>query len=718
VTARLKGSVGESFDDGLLSAYNAAQRVLNPLGVKAIFFIPTAILDFTTREQMQQFTHARILFGKRALDALRPEEYITMSTEHLQELHEQGHMILPHTHSHVLAREITTSEDVVLELMRPKLILEDLLRSPVDAMAIPVGTPSAVSEYSYRQIASIYSVCFTALGGPNTRRTDPRFLRRDSIHPWYSIEHARNIVDGIFDPYFALRMKALHRRTGGRYMPARRETQADRKPAAAQATADGRTRFVARVADAFEQVGVEYVFLHGYRHDGGVDSDLDIAVARGSLNLTDALIRSGAFGRVVQYIHYGVPWCRQYAFEVEEPGRRYRQLDVACDPWGIGHDGPAVRVALSSRVLSGGMRLPAPAAEAFYLSVRRARKRRYGLRDQAELRRVFRRDPGGAATLLERHFGVAGARLAEALEHRKPDLSSELDALRRVVVRQRRSPVTLARRLVFDPPRIIRRLLRPTGLVVSIVGPDAVCMSLVAGLERETEGVLPRMVFLQPVSHHGVTPAGLPARRQPDSADAHAPWTPRTVGSTARAVLLGLGVLIAWWPRVALGRARASLVIIDGGSLDLTDGSSRNRSLLPLWLISILRRALPQPDITLVIERSSGPTRKKPGDGAETEHARDTWRELASRAPDKFMIIDGSSSVETTLQRALEAIGDRLAARQHGLRACTTPDEPPERQHKPDVLLSPPPAIPPDEANEPRSKPMTGTKRAESGGSG
>jgi peptidoglycan/xylan/chitin deacetylase (PgdA/CDA1 family) len=650
-----------TFDDGLLSAYTAAQQVLNPMGVKAIFFIPTAILDFTTPEQMREFAHTRILFGARAVNTLRREEYITMSAEHLQELHQQGHTILPHTHSHVRACDITTSKDVALELIRPRCILEDLLQSPADAVAIPVGTPATVSTYSYRQIASVYSACFTALGGANTPSTDPRFLRRDSIHPWYSAEHARNIVDGIFDPYFSLRMKALHRRAGGRYLPARREARGDGKPVTSRVARDARPRFVARVADAFEQAGIDYVFLHGYGSSRGIDSDLDVAVARDSLNRTDALIRSGAFGRVVQCFHHGVPWCRYYVVEVEEPGRRHRQLDVVCDPWGIGPDGPAVPVALASAVRSAGMRIPEPAAQALYLAVKRARKRMYGFRDQAELRRVLRRDPEGAAGLFERHFGPVGAGLARALEEGESDVMEELEALRKRVVRQRRSSAALARRLVLGPLRIVRRLLRPTGLAVCVVGPDAECKSLAAGLERETEGVFRHVTLLRPSPRLRPSPA-----------------TPVAVGSLAWFAFLWLDTL-AQWPRVALGRARASLVIVERGSLAIAVNPRRYGIALPQRVIRFVGRALPQPDLTLCVDGSSGVGRKSGVEVAETKRRLDACRELAGRDPDDFVAIDGSTSAETTLELALAAISERLAARQRRVRPRSdTHGDPPD----------------------------------------
>jgi peptidoglycan/xylan/chitin deacetylase (PgdA/CDA1 family) len=711
-----KSIVGKSllwtFDDGLLSAYNAAQQVLNPLGVRAIFFVPTAILDFRTHEQMREFAHARVLFGTRALQSLRPEEYITMSAEHLQELHEQGHMILPHTHSHVRACEITTPEDVARELMRPKAIVEDLLQSSADAVAIPVGTPPTVSAYSYRQIVEVYSACFTALGGPNTDGTNPWFLRRDSIHPWYSAEHATNIVDGIFDFYFSQRMKVLHRRAGGRYLPTRREAAADAKPVASPTAGDARASFVTRVADAFERAGIDYVFLHAYGKDQGIDSDLDIAVARDSLHRTDVLIRSGAFGRVVQCLHHGVPWCRYYSVEVNEAGRRYRQLDVVCDPWGIGRDGAAVAVAISRAVLSGGIRVPEPAAETLYLAVKRARKRRYGLRDQADLARVFQRDPEGAARLLERHFGSAGAGLAEALERRKRDVSEELEGLRRRIVWQRRSPAALARRVVLEPPRIVRRLLRPTGLAVYIVGPDPERRALAARLEREADGVFRRTTLVRPRPR--LLPSSAPSGRR-THADGREPHhaTSGAVGSLARVAFLWLDSL-ARWPSVAFGRARASLVLVENGWLEVATDPSRNHVSLPLWAIRILGRALPRADLTLVVDGSIRVRRRPDLEAAEMERRLDTWRELAGSDPDDFVGIDGSTSAETTLELALEAIGNCLADRQRDRRACSDTHEPPEGVGEPDVVLSTVTGqIPPAEAgHERRSKPpMTGRKR-------
>ncbi len=66
--------------------------------------------------------------------------------------------------------------------------------------------------------------------------------------------------------------------------------------------------------------------------------------------------------------------------EPTRPERRYRQLDVACDPWGIGRYGPALPIALDFVKRNPGARTLDAGAEAAYLAVKRSQK---GIRDES-----------------------------------------------------------------------------------------------------------------------------------------------------------------------------------------------------------------------------------------------------------------------------------------------------------------------------------------------
>jgi peptidoglycan/xylan/chitin deacetylase (PgdA/CDA1 family) len=202
-----------TFDDGLLSSYEAAQQVLNPLGIRAFFFVPTRVLDLETPDEMQAFAARRIYRSPGRADRLEEHHYLTMTREHLRHLHRQGHRILPHTHSHVALSELTSDADVDMELRRPKALLEDLLQAPARGFAFPVGTERVVTRFAYDHVRATYRFCFLGLSGANTTQTDPSYLHRDCIHPHFPLSHVRNVMDGVYDPFYAIKLGRLKRRT-------------------------------------------------------------------------------------------------------------------------------------------------------------------------------------------------------------------------------------------------------------------------------------------------------------------------------------------------------------------------------------------------------------------------------------------------------------------------------------------------------------------------
>jgi peptidoglycan/xylan/chitin deacetylase (PgdA/CDA1 family) len=201
-----------TFDDGLLSSFQATQAILNPRGVKAIFFIPTRILDLRSPDEMRDFFRQNVY--RRANGDLPQHKYMTMTADHLRTLRDQGHTVLPHTHSHVSLLSLETPEDIDRELRRPKLLLEDLLQRPCEGFAFPFGTDQVVHARAYEAIRRLYSVCFTALGGVNGPATDRYTLRRDCVHPYHLPRHVANVSAGAYDLYYTHKMRRLRRRIG------------------------------------------------------------------------------------------------------------------------------------------------------------------------------------------------------------------------------------------------------------------------------------------------------------------------------------------------------------------------------------------------------------------------------------------------------------------------------------------------------------------------
>lgn len=651
-----------TFDDGLRSAYTAAIEVLEPLGVKAIFFVPTRILELRSAEEMRRFSAERIHYGRRDPSRLRAEEYLFVGRAELRELHANGHMILPHTHSHARCSEINSRSAAERELREPKRILERLFGEQADGFAPPVGTERDVGRYSFAYLRELYRVCFTALAGTNVAGGEPFLIRRDSIHPWYSLDHVANLIDGLYDPWYGAKAWRQRRRAFGRARGTWRHPANRPEPSIA------RGEFVARLAGLFDEANVRYVVLHGGARVDVVDSDVDVAVERANLDLAHALIEGGALGRVLQCFHYAGPWCRYYVLEANEPGRRYRHVDLVCDPWAIGCDGPAVVLALAESQERDGVRAPRPAAETLYLAVKRARKRRVTPRDQESLLDSFRADPVGARRLLAAQFGRAGDRLGQALAEER-DLAGSLGALRRRLRRTRCTPAALVRRAFFASARIGRRLIRPTGLLVFVVGPDGTGKSeLARGLEREAAGAFRRVAHFHFRPHIIPPPSRILQREDKLAAAPHARTPSAALGSLARLGYLCVDTLLAAVPKLYLPRIRSTLIVVERGWIDLAVDPERYRVSLPPRAVRFALRCLPRPDLVLHLDVSAEVvcSRKLELAPAEVERQLVAWRAFAAAHADRFVTLDAGAPTERVLESALAALDERLARRQSG----------------------------------------------------
>ncbi|MBL8014403.1 MAG: polysaccharide deacetylase family protein, partial [Candidatus Omnitrophica bacterium] len=123
------------------------------------------------------------------------------------DLQKDGHAIYPHTHSHKRLNEINDEATAEMELVRPKKILEDLLQSPMDAFAYPVGTERVIGAFAFSYLKKNYQYCFTALAGKNTFHTDPFFLHRDCMNANYDVDHLKRIQQGVLDQYYQYKLR-------------------------------------------------------------------------------------------------------------------------------------------------------------------------------------------------------------------------------------------------------------------------------------------------------------------------------------------------------------------------------------------------------------------------------------------------------------------------------------------------------------------------------
>ena len=445
---------------------------------------------------------------------------------------------------------------------------------------------------------------------------------------------------------------------------------ANRTISAEKSSAQGRMQFIERVAREFEHAGVDYVFLHE-SSERATDSDVDVAVSRESLSAVETVVRTGRLGQLVQRFEYDIPFCRFYIIRVDEPGRRYRQLDVGCDPWGVSRYGATLRVALEHAVnAEPAIRVPDSAATCLYLSAKRAQKGLARVEHRA-LIDAFRADSAAARSLLVKHFADAGRQWADELAEGKLTEQS----LDRLAARLKRRPVPLeAGRLALSVIRATGRAAAPTGLAVAIVGPDGAGKSTLAAALGETPiGLFRRFAHM----HLGpgiLPPAGRLLGRKPGAVDRPHERAPSgDVGSVARILWLAADWTVGWLPRVTYPKVRSSLVVVERGFLDLAVDPRRYRLASGTKLVRMLSLVLPAPDLTLLVDSSPSLINERKPELSEREIDRQitTWRQLGESYRKRFAVIPGHSRTET-LERAVGSIEERLVGRQMDLSRFDT----------------------------------------------
>lgn len=423
-----------------------------------------------------------------------------------------------------------------------------------------------------------------------------------------------------------------------------------------------RSGFVRAATSRFDAAGIAYAFLHA-TEESDKDSDVDLVVDHRHLAAVEAIVRSGELGMLVQRMDYDVPWCRYYILATGDRGRRFRQLDVASDPYGISRYGLGVRQALAGTRRIAGIPVLRPASLVVYVATKRARKGIASGSEADRLRQAYASDPLGAQALLLETWGSAGTAVATALAQGS-DLEDALALLAKAVTRSRRMPRRLVLRAGFEMRRHLDRLRRQTGLVVQLVGPDGSGKStMTAALTHGLDGAFRsyRRLHLGP----GLLPppARLLGRPSTDPTTPHGRTPNGLTGSFLRIGYLATDALLGWLPRVWLPRVRSGLVLVERGWDDLRVDPARYR--LGAWegLVRGLANVVPRSDLTILLTGDPRRMAERKPELAESEIERQiiAWRRCLDgvRRPNAEVDTTQPGADET----AVSAIVDHLARR-------------------------------------------------------
>lgn len=423
--------------------------------------------------------------------------------------------------------------------------------------------------------------------------------------------------------------------------------------------ADAASFFVAFFRELGKR-GIPYVILHGYEQlPERMPSDIDYAVRCVDLPRLLAIQRAVArqcgwqLASVVQAKLHA-----QYAvfFDPENPAK-FIQLDACGHYVERGCFILRAEQLLQDRQPYRSLFVPAPAIEFGYLLAKALIKKKPLEPYLPRLRDLWLAAPERAEKIFISLVGGSPGELKAWFD--QPAIKWEEQLRPRIHAKTRFGPVNL----IKESFRAVRRILRPVGMRIAILGPDGVGKStLIAQL------CLP---CFRRVKQFHFRP-GVLGKNSPGTVTQPHAQVPRSrTASLAKTIYYFVDHWLGHLGRTLPAKIRNELVVFDRSFEDVFVDPKRYRLSGAEGLGRGLNRLLPKPELTIILDADPEivHARKPELSIAELQRQRDILRTLATRQP-RCVVIAASQSPEAVARAVQVSMISFLAEREsrwHGL---------------------------------------------------
>lgn len=188
-----------TFDDGFQSNCAICERVLNSLGIKAIFFVlPDLIM--ATSEVAKQIIKQRVLDGASSFHYSK-SDLKAMNVADIQSLINHGHIIGSHTRTHARL-SMLSDEQLHDEIIGSADQLEKLFNINVRHFAYPFGAVGDINKKAMQLACQRYDYVHSGVRGANVGSAKIKVIFRDEVSPMYSKRYLHFIIEGGLSFYY------------------------------------------------------------------------------------------------------------------------------------------------------------------------------------------------------------------------------------------------------------------------------------------------------------------------------------------------------------------------------------------------------------------------------------------------------------------------------------------------------------------------------------
>ncbi len=194
-----------TFDDGFCSDRVVAEKILNPMGIRALFFVISEFSKLTDRDEQSRFLSNNLYPGERVPENTKCMR--SMSSVDLKYLVETGHTIGSHTTSHSRLSSITEEEALFSEIVSGADWLQEQLDVNIDHFAYSFGDLASFSREALNVARARFPYIYTGMRGDNSRPVPLWAIRRDSIAINDSLSLVGAFVEGAADFRYKKRLR-------------------------------------------------------------------------------------------------------------------------------------------------------------------------------------------------------------------------------------------------------------------------------------------------------------------------------------------------------------------------------------------------------------------------------------------------------------------------------------------------------------------------------
>lgn len=196
-----------TFDDGFFSQKNFAERVLEKLKIKAIFFVIPNFVMINDLNISKKFIKEHILESIK-LDNF-DKNMQNMKTNDLKYLVDSGHDIGMHSLNHTRLSTIKNKKLLEEEILSNLYLMEKILGIKILSFAYPYGDIKSINSESLRIINKFYKFIFSGIRGNNSLKQNTNLFWRDAIDDSFSLNLCEGFFRGFADYYYSNDRKKL-----------------------------------------------------------------------------------------------------------------------------------------------------------------------------------------------------------------------------------------------------------------------------------------------------------------------------------------------------------------------------------------------------------------------------------------------------------------------------------------------------------------------------